>query len=331
MSIDDSVECSLDKPVQLVKEWAEKHKDVLAVVLGGSRAKGNGSSESDYDFSIKLSEAPTPDLVEHLCSDLSFAGAVPAEYFPQVNRHFGLVVKMYYPDGPEMSMGFVDIMEFYRTLKSGRNHSLVYEVYEFIKPSVPVYDPHNLISTIQSPDFRECAELGYVMRRMVRDSMLLTDWSLDKYQKVIKKVDAVRTRKEADHDADFLPSEDDLCVAGAMVKGRLLWNLSTIVAASNIEPLPSGYDFPRLRELAAKNHTFVIPKGFFEYMVFNSFHFDYSAMHDFASAVKEFGKQFLEKPLGDRLVYPEYIVHDTIFASLPLFYQPITHSSVSQP
>ncbi len=74
--------------VEIVVQWAKKHKEIVAVILGGSRAKGTASVGSDHDFGVQLEQDPTPGLIQVLTRDFPLKSCSEARSFSLLNIFF---------------------------------------------------------------------------------------------------------------------------------------------------------------------------------------------------------------------------------------------------
>ncbi|MBS3142425.1 nucleotidyltransferase domain-containing protein [Candidatus Woesearchaeota archaeon] len=219
--------------------WAARHHEVIALVLGGSRAKGTHLPHSDFDFGVQLEVEPTPEIAEALCSDLPLENPSAAKIFPLIERHFMLVGKSYKPlHAPEVTVCFTNIRGFIYSLENEVNHPLVDEMFEFFAHAKILYDPKGLLEGIKSR-----ANLGWVRKRIVHDALALAKGSLDKFKKTRDPISA-----------QFL-------------KMDLLWNITRMIAGINKIPLGSRYDYHTFREIArAQGTQFIAPHDFFSEM-----------------------------------------------------------------
>lgn len=219
-----------------IASWAKKHKEIVGVMIGGSRIKGTHHENSDYDFSISLEVNPTPALVERLTKDLSLENSAKAELFPLSSRHFMLAGKHYFPkNSPRITLGFTNIKEFRTELTKIGNYALIDEQIEFLLSSRIVYDPKGHLKKLKRIGYPE-----WVRDAIMKDALVLAHWNLEKYEVLVR------------HKSVF---------ASQGMKIDCLWYLLKALAALNNIPVGAKSDYYLIKEKFGKSA--IMPKQFF--------------------------------------------------------------------
>jgi hypothetical protein len=252
-------------PQQKIIEWASKHKEIVAVLLGGSRALGTHKSGSDYDIGVYLNIDPSIAVIEQLCADLELENPMPAKLFPTAERHFIMVGKPFHPkDNPEINLGIMNFLRFKESLSQQMNHYQVLQMFHFMKNARILYDPSDELKTVQAK-----AKLDWAHKRAVSDSTTLAKWNLLKYKKTL--------------------GED--IVTAQMLKNHTLWHIALIMAAINHISVTSRFEYLKLKQ-ASSQESFVIPEDFFGKMEYLATHDDPAKLEELISEVETIAKEF---------------------------------------
>ena len=227
--------------LEIVKNWARKHKEIVAVVLGGSRAKRTALEHSDYDFGIQLRQDPTTNLINKLTQDLPLDSSSKACIFPEIERHFTLGGKGYKTtNGIDVTLGFVNITLLNSAFKEKKQYPLIDEQLEFLKAAKIIFDPKNIVQQLQTRTLPPWAA-----KKLVQDCTTLAEWNVDKYKKALK----TRT--------PFTCS---------LLKDDALWYCTKAIAGINgisLSAYKYGYDDFKKKSIAL-GKRFHAPKNFFE-------------------------------------------------------------------
>ena len=216
--------------------WAKKHKEIVGIMIGGSRVKGTHYEDSDYDFSVSLEVNVTPFLIEPLTEDLKLENPEKAKILPLSNRHFIMVGKLYTPkNSPRIMLGFTNIKEFTNELAKIGNYALIDEQIEFLINSRIVHDPKGKLKKLKRIGYPE-----WVSEAIIKDSLMLAHWNLEKYHVFIK-------RKS---------------VASQFLKTDCLWYLVKALAAFNHISLGPKSDYELVKAKLYSAGT--IPQHFFQ-------------------------------------------------------------------
>ncbi|MBI4146808.1 nucleotidyltransferase domain-containing protein [Candidatus Woesearchaeota archaeon] len=224
----------------IVIDWARDHKEITAVILGGSRAKGTAVSTSDYDFGVQLEQDPTPDLINRLTKDFPLQSVSEARIFPELERHFVLGGKGFKtPEGIDVTLGFVNVAFLLHAFKENLHYPVIDQQLEFLKVAKVLYDPTGIVADLQKKEFPDWAT-----KKLIQDSIGLALWNADKCQKATKG----RAKFTA-----------------ALLKFDALWCCSKAIAAINRIPLVYKYGYDDFKVVAAaQGKRFLAPENFFQ-------------------------------------------------------------------
>lgn len=224
-------------PKEVVKSWAKKHKEIIGVLLGGSRAKGTAVSGSDWDFGVQLMQEPTPALVEELTADFPLQSLGAVRILAELNRHFIIASKGYTAENIEVGLGFINIAELLHALKENLHYPIIEQQFEFLKSAEVLYDPQGIIADLRTKEFPDWAT-----RKLIVDSLGLAFWSINKFKKAKGRL---LTQK--------------------LLYSDIIWYCTKTVAALNKIPLVYKYGYDDFKNTAkSQGIMFIAPENFFE-------------------------------------------------------------------